>query len=366
MEPAISRSSRSPIPARSGRADRPERAAGPPRTWALTDDRPGNVNQVLAVAEALGWPFAIKALGFGPLARLPDALLGASVLGLTPTARALLAPPWPELVIAAGRRSLPVARWLKRRQPAAFLVQLMWPGSAKGLDLLAVPAHDRAADRPQLIHTQGVPHRLTPARLAAAAEALRPRLEGLPRPWIACLVGGSNRSVRFTPADAAALGRQASALAGSRGGSLLVTTSRRTGAACTRALAAALEVPHLFHQWSAPGVDTRSDNPYVGLLGAADAIIATADSASMCTEAAATGKPVFLFRPAAGVGTRLARLQAALEEQGRLCALGGPWPERCPPPLNPAAAVAEAIRARLAGRISAATRPAVAPAPSTS
>ncbi len=264
-------------------------------------------------------------------------------------------------MIAAGRRSLPVARWLKRRQPATFLVQLMWPGSTSGLDLLAVPEHDRVADRPGLIRTRGAPHRLTPARLAEAAEALRPRLAALPRPWIACLVGGSNRRVRFTAADALELGRQASTLAGRRGGSLLVTTSRRTGAACTRALAAALEVPHLLHHWSLVG-----DNPYLGLLGAADAIIVTADSASMCTEASATGKPVFLFRPAAGVSAKLARLQAALEAEGRVRPLGSAWPERCPPPLNPAAAVAEAIRARLPGPISAAARQAVAPAPSTS
>ena len=109
-----------------------------------------------------------------------------------------------------------------------------------------------------------------------------------------------------------------------------------------------------------------ADNPYLGLLGAADAIIVTANSASMCTEACATGKPVFLFRPAAGVSTRLARLQAALEGEGHLHPLGSAWPERRPPPLNPAMAVADAIRARLALPISAAAGQAVAPRPSSS
>ncbi len=313
------------------------------------------------MAEALGWPFTLKALAFGPLARMPNELLGASLGGLTAAARAGLRPPWPELVIAAGRRSLPVARWLKRRAPAAFLVQLMWPGSARDLDLIAVPAHDRVAEGPRLIRTLGAPHRITPERLAEAAAALAPRLAGLPRPRIACLVGGSNRRVRFTSADAAALGEQASRLARGRGGSLLVTTSRRTGAACARSLAAALEAPHLLHTFA-----PAADNPYLGLLGTADAIIVTANSASMCTEACATGGPVFLFRPAAGVAAKLARLHAALEAAGHLRPLGSAWPERCPPPLNPAAAVAEAIRARLSGPISAASRPAVAPARVTS
>jgi mitochondrial fission protein ELM1 len=324
----------------------------------LADDRPGNVNQVLAVAEALGWPFRIKTIAYGPLARLPASLLGASLRGLTPAARAGFAPPWPELVIAAGRRSLPVVRWLKRRQPPVFAAQLMWPGSARGLDLLAVPAHDRMADRPEMIRTRGIPHRATPERLAEAAAALAARLADLPRPWIACLTGGSSRKVRFTPADALALARQASALARSRGGSLLLTTSRRTGGACVDALIAALDAPHFLHRWQPTG-----DNPYFGLLGAADAIIVTADSVSMCIEASATGKPVLLFRPAGGVAPKLQRLHAWLEAEGRLAPLGGDaWPAPCAPPVNPAVVVAEAIRARLAGPISAATRPAVAPA----
>ena len=53
----------------------------------LADDRPGNVNQALAVAEALGWPFTVKAIRYRTLARLPDLLLGASTLGLTAASR---------------------------------------------------------------------------------------------------------------------------------------------------------------------------------------------------------------------------------------------------------------------------------------
>jgi uncharacterized protein len=330
----------------------------PPRTWVLADDQPGNVNQALAVAEALAWPFLIKTIRYGPLARLPNRLLGASLLGLTAPARAGLAPPWPELVIAAGRRTAPVARWLKRRAPAALLVQLMWPGSARGLDLVAVPAHDDLPDRPEVLRTAGAPHRISPERLAAAASALAPRLADLPRPRVACLVGGSNRAIPFTVADAMTLARQASALARSRAGSLLVTTSRRTDEACAAALAGAIDVPRLVHRWSAQSAG--SDNPYLGLLGAADAIIVTADSASMCTEACASGRPVFLFRPAAGASARLARLHATLEAAGYLRPLGAAWPERLPPPLDPATAVADAIRARLAGPIGAPGRPAVA------
>lgn len=310
----------------------------------LADDRPGNANQALAVAEALAWPFTVKEVRYGPLARLPNALLAASLLGLTPAARAALAPPWPDLVIAAGRRTAPVARWLKRRQPALFRAQLMWPGSSRGIDLIALPAHDGRAGQGGLLLTTGPAHRVTPERLTAATAALAPRLAELPRPYIACLVGGSNRRAAFTPDDALALAKAANTLARARGGSLLVTTSRRTGAACTAALTQAIAAPRLVHAF-----DPSGDNPYPGLLGAADAIIVTADSASMCVEACATGKPVFLFRPAAGTSARLARLHRWLEAEGHLRPLGAAWPEACTPLPNPAARIAAAIRARLCG-----------------
>ena len=164
-----------------------------PLTWVLSDGRPGHDHQAQGVAEALGWPFAIKRISYGPLARLPNPLLGRSMRGLSREARGALAPPWPDLVIGAGRRTVPPARWLKRRHAGMLLVQLMWPGSARDLDLIAVPEHDRVADRPGVLRTLGAPGRVTPQRLAAAAAALAPRLAGLPQPRIACLVGGARR-----------------------------------------------------------------------------------------------------------------------------------------------------------------------------
>ncbi|MEM8950569.1 MAG: mitochondrial fission ELM1 family protein [Pseudomonadota bacterium] len=323
-------------------------AAKAPDVWMLADDRPGNVNQALGLAEALGEPFTVKTVGYGQLARLPNWLLPANLTGLTSATRDTLKAPWPRLVIGAGRRTARVGRWLKGQHPALCLVQLMWPGSSEGFDLIAVPEHDRIPDDPVLMRTVGPPHRLTKERLRRSADEIKGRLTDLPRPHIACLIGGSSKHVAFTPDDARSLIAGAKDLADERGGSLLVTTSRRTGVACTEALDAALKAfgrPYWLHRWQPAG-----ENPYLGMLGSADAVVVSADSASMCAEACAPGRPVFLHAPKAGVPEKFEILHRRLAECGCLQPLGAAWFDVEAPPPNPADAIATAIHAILAAK----------------
>ena len=106
-------------------ADQETAEAQAPRVWLLLDDRPGHVTQVVGLAEALGWPYERKTLAFTRLNRTSNRLLGASRLSLDTARSAELAPPWPDLVIATGRRTAPIARWIKRRSGGhTRLVQL--------------------------------------------------------------------------------------------------------------------------------------------------------------------------------------------------------------------------------------------------
>jgi mitochondrial fission protein ELM1 len=74
------------------------------------------------------------------------------------------------------------------------------------------------------------------------------------------------------------------------GGSLLMTFSRRTPDKARALLTARLRhLPGLI--WNGTG-----ENPYFALLGAADHILVTEDSTNMATEAASTGKPVFILK----------------------------------------------------------------------
>ena len=319
--------------------------AGGPAIWLLIDDRAGNRSQCLGVAEALGLKFEVRGLEYTAAGALPQFILGASFFGLTPGSRAELAPPWPDLVIAAGRRTAPVARRIKRvNGGATYLVQIMDPGptGAGEFDLIAAPRHDTITDRPNVMRITGAPHRITPARLAVAAAEWRGRFADLPRPWIALIVGGSTRRRTFTDAMARDLGRAASAMAADAGGALLVTTSRRTGAAA-QALLDEIAVPKRVYRWGDEG-----ENPYYGYLAVADAVIVTGDSVSMCSEACATTGPVYIYAPKALSTAKHARLHGELFEKGYARPLAGRLETWTHAPLNPAGDVARAVRQRMA------------------
>ncbi|MFQ5415668.1 MAG: ELM1/GtrOC1 family putative glycosyltransferase, partial [Myxococcota bacterium] len=103
---------RTPDGAREIRETGRRTVARPPSVWVLADERPGCTSQSTGLAAALGWNACVKQLRYGPVAAVHNRLLGASRAGLARNA-APLAPPWPELVIASGRRTVPVAEWIR-------------------------------------------------------------------------------------------------------------------------------------------------------------------------------------------------------------------------------------------------------------
>ena len=307
--------------------------------WVLADDRPGNVSQALGVAEALGEPFIVKTIRYNALGKLHNALRSASRFGLERWSRkGIEGKPPPSLVIAAGRRTAPLARWLKRRY-GSRLVQLMdpgWPGRDR-FDLIAAPLHDALPDAPNVVRTLGACHRATPVLLAAEAARWNDRLPDLPKPWTLVSVGGSTAQKQFSGADARALIEGCRALPGS----LLAVASRRTGADAEAALAEALPGNGWLCRWR-----ERVDSPYLALLALADQVVVTGDSMSMCCEACANGGPVFIFAPGHLTEPKHASLHKALYDQGYARPLEGdrsPWRHE---PLNASGLVAEQILRR--------------------
>lgn len=283
----------------------PEKSA-----WVLTEGMAGMVTQAVGLAEAVGLPFSRKTVDLRPPWRwLPPRFWPPGVLGIA-GGDTTLSPPWPDLVVSCGRKSVGPAREIKRRSGGhTFAVHVQDPHVASGaFDVVVVATHDRYRG-PNVIETRGALHRITPERLREAAERYAPPLSGMPRPFTAVLVGGSNRVYRLTPEITADLAARLAAFARDAGGTLLVTPSRRTGAQNEKVLRDALNGS------SAVIWDGSGDNPYFGYLALADRIVVTCDSVSMVSEACATGKPVYVYDLPGG-GAKFHRFHALFRDEG--------------------------------------------------
>lgn len=271
----------------------PRKPAATPRVWLLEPYRTGEQQQVLALAEALGWPFATKRLHYRTLAFGTNLLRGSSLRGIDRRRSDALAAPWPDLVISAGMRNEPVERWIRRQSGGRCrIVHIGRPWAApERFDLVITTPQYRLPRRANVLHNDLPLHRVQAARLREAAARWQDRLAQLPAPRIAVILGGNSGPFTLGVKAARRLATAATALARERGGSLLITTSPRTADAVTRVFAGELGVPTHFYAWQ-PGA---ADNPYFGYLALADAFIVTADSVSMLSEACATGKPLYLF-----------------------------------------------------------------------
>ncbi len=263
----------------------------PPLTcWVITDGSAGMENQCLGLAEAMDIAPIVKRVKLrSPWRQLSPFLRIGNRFAVGPLGDPIQ-PPWPDLVITCGRQSIAASLSIRARsRRRTFTVHIQDPQiHPRHFDLVVVPRHDRLRGDNVLV-TRGSLHRVTPAMLATAAAEHGPRLDRLPHPRVAVLVGGNNAVYRLTPTIMGDVAEKLANLAHSRGAGLMVTPSRRTGADNEAILRARLTSPTA-EVWDGAGV-----NPYFAYLALADAIVCTCDSVSMVSEACSTGKPVYVI-----------------------------------------------------------------------
>ena len=260
--------------------------------WCLLGRKAGDNTQVVALAEELGWGYVEKRILARPWELLVHLGSGATLAGIDQSSSSELRPPWPDLVISAGRRNEPVAQWIREQSGGrSRLVHIGRPWAPlDSWDLVVTTPQYFLPAQDNILHNSLPLYRMSPEQMSQAAAQLAPQVADLPRPRIALLVGGDSGRFVFTQAKGERLGSLADELALTAGGSLLVTDSPRTPRAVGDALQARLSCPHYCYRWGDPG-----ENPYRGILGLADAFIVTGESMSMLGEAAAMGRPLLIF-----------------------------------------------------------------------
>ena len=279
-----------------------------PVVWMLTDGKIGDEVQCRAIAQALAADYKEKriqlsapwswAAPWGPINPAHSPSQQSSPI----------AAPFPDVVVASGRRAIPYAREIKKASGGDVQVVLMKDPriAASWADMIWTPLHDRR-DGENVFSTLTSPHGLAEKITNARVQGDGPIAE-LPQPLLGVVLGGASGAVRFGRKDLTELATKV-AMAAKEFRSVAVTPSRRTPAEYYDIFADAL------HNARAYIWDRVGDNPYTNILGKAEALIVTGESHNMMSEALGAGVGVYVFRPD-GLASKFRWFLGELERQG--------------------------------------------------
>jgi uncharacterized protein len=259
-----------------------------PRIWVIACDRPGDEAQIYALAEELGMPFETRKLLFNRrFWRSSDYRRTSADTVQSALREKTLAPPWPDLLLLVGKRSVPVGRWIKEQNGGKTRLVLIGhprvPASVFDL-VFTTPQYPIPSDPAVRVHPLSMSRYRKPPVVTKQERAW---LDPLPRPHLLMMLGGSTRYWKLAPRRIAEVAETLASRAERAGGSLIVVRSPRTSEEVIEEVDRSLKGSTV--RWRM----VRRDFPrFSVLLGDADQLFPTADSVSMISESAITGKPV--------------------------------------------------------------------------
>jgi uncharacterized protein len=288
------------------------------RLWVLEGGKPGDTTQLLNLAARLSVPFERRRLV--PKARwvLGKPPLLPSLYPFDRSASDPLEPPWPEVILVAGRRPTMAALWVQRQNRGRTrLVILGRPkGYRKRFSLILAPPQALVPEAPDVLALEAPLFLAKGPTLTAEARALEDDLRTLPRPLTAVMLGGATRPYRFDEAVLVALLETLTRQPELSRGSLYFCGSRRTAPAVLDALAQRLPPGAQLYRWQ----ENDPANPYGALRRQADQLIATSDSLSMLMELSGDRAPLGIYPLPKTVDWR-ERLERIVSAFPRLAAL---------------------------------------------
>ena len=249
-------------------------------SWILSSGLIGCENQCLGVIERLGIETEIKKIK-------PSMAVSLFAPYGTPFLNPQVCEPWPDLVIAAGRKTIPYLKYIRKAsKKECKTIYLQDPRiDSKEFDIVWAPEHD-SIEGNNVIKTITSPNRVTNELLNYNHDDWLDKLSKLKGPFIGFLIGGKSKAYNFNDDECEKI-IQALNFVISNGYTPLITLSRRSPKKLSNRIKNLLiNEKNLFY-------DGQGDNPYFAILKASELIITTPDSANMISEAINVPKPVY-------------------------------------------------------------------------
>lgn len=260
----------------------------------LTDNRVGGAHQAISLAEVLQVPYAVEKIEYNCLAKLPNTLLALYPIHVKQNiVRRLRRQTMPKIIISAGRRAAALAVYLKKHTKHPIkIIQIMRPClDSKEFEYIILPQHDKLnPPSPNLIRVIGALSNMYNI-LPKATENFYTAYPDM-KDFIAVIIGGKSKDFDFNLQNAQELANYISTLSTAHSIPLFISFSRRTPKNIKALFKRQFTFPNMIYD-----TNDSTPNPYPGIIGAAKYIILTADSISMCSESASTGKPIYIYCP---------------------------------------------------------------------
>tara|TARA_X000000368_G_C23034746_1_gene714108 strand:+ start:22 stop:981 length:960 start_codon:yes stop_codon:yes gene_type:complete len=191
-----------------------------------------------------------------------------------------------KIIISCGRKSVVPSIALKRKyKDQVFNIHIQDPKvSTSNFDLIVCPEHDNLTG-PNVLKTKGAIHYLSLEEIKKNSNYLN--LEKENKKIVTFILGGPNKYYNFSDSDVNKIFSQIKILFTTDRYKIIVIPSYRTPKAIVQKAHNTFSHNHLVIK----EVDKKA---YLSSLGLADIIVVTCDSTSMISEAAITGKPIYI------------------------------------------------------------------------
>ena len=245
------------------------------KIWAVTDGSQGMISQVMGLSKQISSNITeIKTDLIFPWNKIQP--------GLLPTYKWIFKNKFPinnepDILISCGRKSVYFSLFCKKKYQKLINIHIQNPKiSSKNFNYVISPNHDKLIGN-NVLNSVGALHYLK-------------KNDGISNPkLVTCIIGGNNQHYHFSDKEANELCDKLLAIKKNKKDiELNIITSRRTSNLVKKILIKKLN--KIAKIWTGDG-----KNPYKECIQSSSFFIVTSDSTSMISEAAISGKPIYIY-----------------------------------------------------------------------
>ena len=251
----------------------------------LTEGMHGMISQVEGMAKAISADFSHKIIKLSfPWNLIPPKFSPISSIVLKDR-NYITEEETPDLVISCGRKSVIPSILLKRKNPKIFTIHIQDPKvSLKNFDAIIAPEHDNLNGE-NVFSSKGAIHYITEIEIEKAKPYLVNKINS--QKIVSLILGGPNKYYKFDKDQLIKIFNTIKSDFVSRDYKIIVIPSMRTPKE---------SIDLAIKEFGECGyvVNKIDKQAYLSAYALADYVVVTCDSTSMISEAAASGKPIFV------------------------------------------------------------------------